>query len=161
MMLTARAWFVLGMSGLLVLALAGTHWQAYRMGAQAVHTAWTAEKLAQAEQTRALVAEAAATTDRLQIEADQLRKTKNAQIARLNADLSAALASLSDRPARPGATGVPAAAGAGDLAPGCTGAQLYRDDGEFLTRLAADADQLRIGLQACYAGYEAARDALK
>ena len=161
MMLTARAWLALGAAGLIALALAGTHWQAYRMGAQAVHTAWTAEKLAQAEQTRALVAEAAATTDRLQSDADQLRKTKNAQIARLNADLSIALAGLSDRPARDSAANMPTAASAGDLAPGCTGAQLYRDDGEFLTRLAADADLLRIGLQACYAGYEAARAALK
>lgn len=160
MMLTARAWLALGAAGLIALALAGTHWQAYRMGAQAVHTAWTAEKLAQAEQTRALVAEAAATTDKLQLEADELRKTKNAQIARLNANLSAALASLSDRPARPGAGGVPThtAAGAG---PGCTGASLWRDDGEFLTREAARADGLLADLAQCQAAYDSARAAVR
>ena len=156
MMLTARAWPALGAAGLIALALAGTHWQAYRMGAQAVHTDWTAEKLAQAEQTRALVAEAAATTDKLQIEADTLRKTKNAQIARLNADLSIALAGLSDRPARDSASSLPAAAGAG-ANPGCTGASLWREDGEFLVRLSREADELAAALNQCYKQYNAAR----
>lgn len=144
----------------IALALAGTHWKAYTAGAKGVQAEWGAEKLTQAAQTLQLMADAQAATARLQAKADTQRRTKNAQIARLNADLSTALAGLSDRPARDSAGSVPAHATPGDPAPGCTGAQLYRDDSEFLARLAADADQLRIGLQACYAGYEAARAAL-
>jgi len=146
--------------GVLVWVLAISHWQAYRMGSNAVQAQWTADKLTQAEQTLALTAEAAATTDALQQSADQLRKTKNAQIARLNADLSAALAGLSDRPARPGAGSVPTDPVAG-ANPGCTGASLWRDDGEFLAREAARADGLLADLAQCQAAYGAARDALK
>ena len=146
--------------GVLVWVLAISHWQAYRMGGNAVQAKWTAEKLTQAEQTLTLTAEAAATTDALQQSAEQLRKTKNAQIARLNADLSAALAGLSDRPARPGASGVPTDPAPG-ANPGCTGASLWRDDGEFLAREAARADGLLTDLAQCQAAYDSARDALK
>jgi len=146
--------------GVLVWVLAISHWQAYRMGARAVQAQWTADKLAQAEQTLALTVEAAATTDRLQLDADKLRKTKNAQIARLNADLSAALAGLSDRPARPGAGSVPTDPAAG-ANPGCTGASLWRDDGEFLSREAARADGLLADLAQCQAAYDSAREKIK
>ena len=156
--LSAKAWAAVALA--LILLLAGTHWKAYVMGGNAVQAKWTAEKLTQAEQTLALTAEAAATTDALQQSADQLRKTKNAQIARLNADLSAALAGLSDRPARPGASGVPTDPAAG-ANPGCTGASLWRDDGEFLAREAARADGLLADLAQCQAAYDSARDALK
>lgn len=150
----------LAIAGVLVWVLAISHWQAYRMGGNAVQAQWTADKLAQAEQALALTAEAAATTDALQQSAEQLRKTKNAQIARLNADLSAALAGLSDRPARPGAGSVPTDPAAG-ANPGCTGTSLWRDDGEFLAREASRADGLLADLAQCQAAYGAARDALK
>ena len=156
--LSAKAWAA--MAWAVILLLAGTHWKAYVMGGNAVQAQWTADKLAQAEQTLALTAEAAATTDALQQSADQLRKTKNAQIARLNADLSAALAGLSDRPARPGASSVPTDPAAG-ANPGCTGAQLFRQDGEFLARESARADGLLADLAQCQAAYDSARDALK
>ena len=60
-----------------------------------------------------------------------------------------------ERPAR-GAR-VPAPASPGSAASGCTGAELYRSDGEFLVRESARADAIRIELQACYAAYERAR----
>ena len=156
--LSAKAWAAVALA--LVLLLAGTHWKAFVMGSNAVQAQWTADKLAQAEQTLALTAEAAATTDALQQSAEQLRKTKNAQIARLNADLSAALAGLSDRPARPGAGSVPTDPAAG-ANPGCTGASLWRDDGEFLAREASRADRLLADLAQCQAAYDSAGEKLK
>ena len=156
--LSAKAWAAVALA--VILLLAGTHWKAFVMGGNAVQAQWTADKLAQAEQTLALTAEAAATTDALQQSADKLRKTKNAQIARLNADLSAALAGLSDRPARPGAGSVSTNPAAG-ANPGCTGASLWRDDGEFLAREAARADGLLADLAQCQAAYDSARDAVK
>ena len=159
-MITARAWFALGMSALVVAVLAGTHWQAYHMGADKVQAAWVAEQQSQAEQSRALEVQARATTDSLQATADQLQKSKNAQISRLNADLAAALSGLSDRPPRPGAVDLPAPAGSG-AAPRCTGASLWREDGEFLARESARADRLLADLGQCQAAYGKARDALK
>lgn len=37
----------------------------------------------------------------------------------------------------------------------------YITDGEFLVRLAADADRVRLALRQCQAQYEKARDAVK
>lgn len=158
--IAARAWFALGMSALLVAVLAGTHWQAYRMGGDKVQAAWVAEQLSQAAQSAALQAQAQAATDKLKTDADKLRKSKNAQIARLDADLAAALAGLSDRAPRPGADDLPALAGPGPN-PGCTGASLWREDGQFLSRESARADRLLADLAQCQAAYSKARDALK
>ena len=90
----------------------------------------------------------------LQANADKLRGEKDAQIAILSNQRDAALASLRARPARPSAP-----ASDGQTATGCTGSQLYRDDGEFLVREAARADEIRIALKVCYAEYDAARKA--
>ena len=159
-MITARAWQALIVAGVLAVMLAGTHWQAYNMGADKVQAAWVAEQLSQAEQSAALQAQAQATTDKLKTDADQLRKSKNAQIARLDADLAAALERLSDRPPRPGASDMPALAGPGANA-SCTGAQLYREDGQFLARESARADRLLADLAQCQDAYGKARDALR
>jgi len=158
--ITARAWQALIVAAVLAVMLAGTHWQAYNMGAGKVRAAWVAEQLSQAEQSAALQAQAQATTDKLKNAADQLRKSKNAQIARLDADLAAALAGLSDRAPRPGAVDLPAPAGPG-ANPGCTGAQLYREDGQFLARESARANRLLADLAQCQAAYGKARDVLK
>jgi hypothetical protein len=40
---------------------------------------------------------------------------------------------------------------------GCTGKELYREDGAVLIGIAREADELRISLKQCYAQYEAAR----
>ena len=159
-MITARAWQALIVAGVLAVMLAGTHWQAYNMGAGKVQVAWVADQLSQAEQSAALQAQAQAATDKLKTDSDQLRKSKNAQIARLNADLAAALAGLSDRPPRPGAVDLPAPAGSG-AAPRCTGASLWREDGEFLARESARADRLLADLAQCQDAYGKARDALR
>lgn len=159
-MITARAWLAMTAAAVLTVMLAATHWQAHRMGAAGVQAGWDAEKATQTQQTATLMAEAAATTSSLQATADQLRKSKNAQIARLNADLAAALAGLSDRAPRPGAVDMPALTGPG-ANPGCTGASLWREDGEFLARESARADRLLADLTQCQAAYGKARDALR
>lgn len=152
-------WRVYAAIGIVVL-LAGTHWRAYTRGQKDVQADWTAEKLQVAEQTARVLQDAARKTAELQTQSDTLRKVKNAQITALNADLSDALERLRDRPERPGAGSVPSDAAAGP-APGCTSAQLYREDAGALVRLAADADRLRADLGECQAAYNTARDALK
>lgn len=72
------------------------------------------------------------------------------------------LASLRNRPARP----PEGAAHAADPAPvepatSCTGAALYREDGEFLAGEAARADRVLAELEACQSKYIDAGEALK
>jgi hypothetical protein len=74
---------------------------------------------------------------------------------RLAADLQRALDGLRNRPERPAAAGGAVPPGAADPV-ACTGAQLYRPDGEFLARESARADGLRLQLAACQAAYDAA-----
>ena len=75
---------------------------------------------------------------------------------RLAADLQRTLDSLRNRPERP-ASAVGGAVPTGGAHPvACTGAQLFRADGEFLAREAARADQLRADLQTCQVAYDAA-----
>ena len=159
-MIAPRTWMALIVAGVLAVMLAGSHWQAYNMGAISVQSSWDAEKVIQADQAAVLATEAAATTDKLQTSADQIRKSKNAQIARLNADLAAAIERLSDRPARPGAIDLPTVAGSGSNA-SCTGAQLYREDGQFLARESARANRLLADLAQCQDAYGKARDSLR
>lgn len=81
-----------------------------------------------------------------QADADQIRKDKDAQIKVINNQLVDAVSELRKRPSRT------AEASAGK---GCNGASLFAEDSEFLIREAARADEIRIGLHACYEQYEA------
>lgn len=90
--------------------------------------------------------------------ADKIRKEKDAKIASLNTRLGTALSSLSERPQRPPSSsqGAPASC----IGAGATGAQLSREDAEFLVREAARADSLRLALGQCYKQYDAVRKSL-
>jgi len=88
-----------------------------------------------------------ATVERLyQQRADQIEKDKNAQIRNINNQLLDAISELRKRPSRTTET---------DLRQGGTGATLFAQDAEFLVREAARADQIRVGLEACYRQYDA------
>ena len=144
---------------LLTVALAASHWKAYHLGGAAARAQALAAELAQAQQTAALQSAAAAASATLQANADKLRKSKNAQITSLGLELADALKRLRDRPARPGASDLPAPAGSGAVT-GSTGAGLYREDGEFLSREATRAKRLQLDLAQCQAAYNSARAAL-
>jgi len=81
-----------------------------------------------------------------QAETDQIRKEKDAQIKVINSQLVDAISELRKRPGR---TETPS------NGQSCNGSSLYAEDAEFLVREAARADQIRIGLEACYKQYDA------
>jgi len=81
-----------------------------------------------------------------QADADQIRKDKDAQIRDINSKLVDAVSELRKRPGR----STEASNGQG-----CNGTRLYAEDAEFLIREAARADEIRVGLQACYKQYDA------
>jgi hypothetical protein len=96
----------------------------------------------------------------LQADADQQRNNDHALLQKRNADLRAARYELRNRPARPSGPGtseLPQAAGAGPKSGGATGAELYRDDAEFLTGKADLAQRIRDQRDTCYRRYEAAQ----
>ena len=80
-----------------------------------------------------------------QSDVDKIRIEKDAQIKAINNQLVDAISELRQRPSRTAET---------SNGKGCNGASLYAEDSEFLVREAARADQIRIGLEACYKQYD-------
>ena len=80
-----------------------------------------------------------------QSDADQIRIQKDAQIKAINTQLVDAISELHKRPSRTEQT---------TNGKGCNGASLYAEDSTFLVREAARADEIRVGLQACYKQYD-------
>ena len=81
-----------------------------------------------------------------QADADQIRKDKDAQIKTINTQLVNAVSELRKRPSRATKT---------INGQDCNGATLSAPDAEVLIRIASRADEIRIGLQACYNQYDA------
>lgn len=88
----------------------------------------------------------------LQANADQIKRNSDEKITVLSRRVDTLVSKLRNRPERP-ASGVPERSGTDSDR--CTGAGLYRDDAEFLVRLARDADTTREALNQCKAAYEA------
>ena len=116
---------------------------------------------AQAENKAATLKVTADTRKRetdLQTATDTQRKEKNDEINRLRSNHAAALERMRHRPERPtGSANLPAPASNGSPATGCTGAQLYRPDGQLLRGESLRAETVRLELKACYQQYEQAR----
>lgn len=84
-----------------------------------------------------------------------IEQGKNDEIVKLSASLSDAHKRLSNRPTRPSdSASAPTNSGS------CTGRELYREDGEFLTGEAHRAEQIRIERDYYYQQYESARSQL-
>ena len=120
----------------------GFFWHA--KGSNGADTRWTAK----IEKERADATQAARETEkRWQEAANAQAKQHQARITAVRRNLDVALDGLRDRPERPAADAKLAAA---DYSCG-TGITLCRADSEFLVREAARADEIRAGLDACYA----------
>jgi hypothetical protein len=81
-----------------------------------------------------------------QAAADTIRKEKDVQIKIINTRLVDAISGLRSRSSRTSET---------TDRKGCNGTSLFAEDSEFLVREAARADEIRVGLEACYKQYEA------
>lgn len=157
--LLANRWLLGGLVAAVVGA--GGAWMAYSAGYEAgatrVQTAWDAERL-EALRARAEFETAARKREQeLAAKAARQRQELRREITRLEQRHAVVVDGLRDRPDRPADGGsVPGAATAGaEPATGCTGAELYRPDSEFLAREAARADRLRLALATCIAAYGA------
>jgi hypothetical protein len=142
----------------LVALLASGLWKIHHMGVESgraeVQAQWNLARLAQADADKLTQARTRQRERALQDDADNLRKTKDEQIKKLNRSLTAALDGLRNRPERPAQSSVPSDPGTGG---GCYPSQLYREDAAVAVELAGEADQLRIHLERCQAAYESVR----
>jgi hypothetical protein len=147
--------FVLAISG----ASLGGYYKGNSTGMAKVQQQWDNDKAVQYE-AYAQAQEAARVKEQsLQAQADRLREEKDNEIRNLNARAAALTNSLRDRPSRTAtiASTVPSSTGLSCPALTCTGAELSREDGEFLAGEASRADELRAALKQCYKQYESVR----
>lgn len=142
------------LAAILGIAIAGGigYYNGHAAGNKAVQQAWDAEKATTAILHAQAVQKAREKENALQATADQLRRDKDEEIRSLNASAAALADSLRNRAVRPSG-GLSKAASTGQGS--CTGAELYREDGEFLIGLAKEADEIRIAYLQCAKQYEA------
>lgn len=148
-------WVLLGFVVALGVASATGYYKGHEHGAAKVQQAWDKEKAEQYAAYAKGQEEARKKEQELQAAADKLRKEKDAEIRDINARATALSNSLRDRQTRP--TEASAVSGATGNRPACSGRELYKEDGEFLVRIATEADELRAALKQCYAQYNAAK----
>lgn len=147
----------------LTLVTLGITWAVYstgaKHGAQEVQARWDAETIQEQRDREAESLARTAAERELQDAADKRILEKEIEITRLNANIDRLLDQLRKRPQRPSDAGVPQVTGTESNGPGCSGRELYREDGEFLAREAARADKLRLGFLECRSAYNNARQA--
>jgi hypothetical protein len=141
--------FAVGVAG------AGGLYKGHRLGKAEVQQAWDKEKAEQYAAYAKAQEEARKKEQELQASADQLRKEKDAEIRNINARATALSNSLQHRQSRSEADSLSSSSGARQTS--CSGKELYREDGQFLVRIAGEADELRTALKQCYTQYETLR----
>ena len=149
-------WFISGSLIAIILAAGAGYFQGSEHGKASVQALWDKEKAAQYAEYAKAQEEARKKEQELQASADQLRREKDEEIRDIAAKSAALASKLRDRKDRPTQTGsLSSTASVGSS--GCSGKELYREDGEFLIRIAREADELRTALKQCYTQYEALR----
>jgi hypothetical protein len=148
-------YFIAGTVLAVVCAYGTGHWQGDTAGQAKVQSQWDKEKAKLAAEYAANVALMREKEQVMQGNADKLREDKNRELREANARNTALLNSLQHRPNRTESSGVSQSASNGTN--GCTGKELYREDGAVLIGIAREADELRISLKQCYSQYETIR----
>lgn len=144
LLLNWRVWAAIAIAA----ALAFSHFTVYKAGKAVVRADFDAYRLAQTQALQKAEDEYRAKEQAWQDSANQTTKAKDEAIQNIHARLDDAIGELRKRPARPASGAVPAPASNCSSA---TGAGLYGDDAEFLTRYAARAATVAAERDACYA----------
>ncbi len=155
-----RVWLEIALAALVAGACYWAYNAVYDRGAASVQAEWDKDKTATATASAKVASDALATTKALAATIETQRSDFNAQMSGVTAVAARAVAGLSNRPSRDSSGNVPRDPATGATT-GATGADLLRQDGEFLVRESARADKLRLQLAQCQAAYNAAREALK
>lgn len=141
--------------GLLLLALLGWHYGDRHIAVtKAIHTTETKLRTEYVNKYNEQVTNAALTTAKIQVNANESMRVKDEANRILDATLTATIIRLQDRPARSSGGNI---AGASGSRKACTGRELYREDGTFLAREAAAAEKMRVERNFYYDNYNNAR----
>lgn len=146
-------YFIAGTVLAVVCAYGAGHWQGDEAGQAKVQAKWDQERAKLAEEYAANVTAMREKEQLMQGNADKLRQEKDRELKKVADTNKLLLDSLRHRPERTESSGMPQTPSAGQS--GCTGKDLYRQDGEFLIGIAREADELRVALKQCYAQYDA------
>ncbi len=143
---------------LVLLLLAATHWKAYVSGEKNILAKWDADKLLQAEAYKQALQYSIKESKVLQSHSDKIQAKKDEQAKIISAKLATALNELRNRESRENnpsdnSTSV-------GTKRSCSGADLYREDADFLVREASSADRVKVELQECQQKYNKVRDTL-
>ena len=149
-------YFIAGSVLAVVFAYGAGHWQGDDAGQAKVQAKWDREKAKQMAEYAENMRLAREKEQALQQGANNLREEKDRELKKVADTNRILLGSLRNRPERPAeGSAVSSTAGVGQS--GCTGKELYREDGAILVGIAREADELRIALKQCYAQYETLR----
>lgn len=149
-------YFIAGSVIAVVLAFGAGYWKGDEAGQATVQQRWDKEKADAYAKYAEEVEKAREKEQNWQQAADNIRQEKDREIKNLHARNTALANVVRERQTRPAqGSSVPSAPGVGPSH--CTGKELYREDGEFLVRIAREADELRSALKQCYAQYQAVR----
>lgn len=156
-MLKLNPWYYVGVL-IVSMALYGAHRVivAHEVGIAVTNTE---TKLNSEYKTKLLVSAGQARIKEQDLE-DQAKTTKantDAKIKGLDSQLAIAIDKLRNRPERPTPTNNPETTSDREA---CTGRELFKEDGEFLTREAARADKILLQRDYYYQRYEDARKEL-
>ena len=149
-------YFIAGSVLAVVFAYGAGHLQGDSAGQAKVQAQWDKEKAKQMAEYAENMRLAREKEQALQQGANNLREEKDRELKKVADTNRILLGSLRNRPERP-AEGSPLSSTAGVGQSGCTGKELYREDGAILVGIAREADELRIALKQCYAQYETLR----
>ena len=148
-------WVILGFVLAVGAAAGGGYLKGESAGQLEVQQKWDKDIARQEKEHAEALARMREQEQAMQTKADRERQEKDREIRNANARaiaLSNSLQQRTDRPAE--GSSVPGATSTGQTATGCTGAQLYRSDGEFLVREFRRAEELRLSLKECLARFD-------
>lgn len=148
--------FISAIAAVTLSLCAGSAWYSYKRGEQSgitqIQTLWDAERLAVSQAIATELERVRMVETNLRTTLAKQRKEYQYENDRLSILYQSALGSLSDRPSREDSGSLSEGSNTGTgHSNGCTGAELYRQDSEFLVGIARDADKLRLALKACLA----------
>lgn len=145
---------IVGGALFMLVALALVAWFSYRAGYSYADSKHLAQRELEWANYNASLQSARAREQALHEKANKIQKEAQREAATLNANIDVLIGQLRNRPKRPQTSGVPQTPGAeSEPDRGCTGAELYSQDAEFLLREAAQCDTIRIAAKQCVDQY--------
>lgn len=132
-----------------------TYFVAYNRGQESIQAEWDKAKLETLNHHLDAMREANTKQLELTEKINSIKRATNEETSELRATVNTLTNQLRNRPTRANfGTDTNVGTGTNTSTAGCTGAQLFRDDAEFLAREAERADTMRLLLKECRVAYE-------